>query len=121
MAGEIAEKAAKKAVEKVPSWIERLLMPKLSTIEGELTAIHTRIDSVEAQIGSMRNETKIEIEGIGKEIESNRKEMLSKFETVDTKITSLDERIISLRNETKMEIASLRNEMKSEFTGMNYR
>jgi len=79
-------------VEKIPSWIERLLLPKLNTIEGELKAINTRIDSVEGQVGSLRNE------------------MLSKFEGVDIKITSLDERITSLRNEAK-----------TEFTGLNYR
>ncbi len=27
MAGEMAEKAARKATEKVPSWIERILLP----------------------------------------------------------------------------------------------
>lgn len=31
--------------EKIPSWIERLLMPKLSEISGEIKAINTRICS----------------------------------------------------------------------------
>ncbi len=89
--------------EKIPSWIERLLLPKLSTIEGELKAINTRIDSTNERIDSLRNETKADTEGL-------RKEMLSKFEGMDIKIGSLDERIISLRNETK-----------SEFAGLHYR
>lgn len=84
------------AVEKVPSWIKQVLMPELNEMKGELKAIHTRIDSVETQIGSLRNETKSEISRIE--------------EKIDTRITSLDERITSLRNETK-----------SEFTGLNYR
>jgi restriction endonuclease S subunit len=94
--------------EKIPSWIERLVIPSLNEIKGELKAINTRIDSVEAQISSLRNETKAEITSLRHEtkaeIEGLRKEMLSRFETTDNKIDSL-------RNETKMEIASLRTEM----------
>jgi prefoldin subunit 5 len=48
-------------VEKVPLWIKQVLMPELNEIKGELKSINTRIDSVEAQIGSLRNETKSEI------------------------------------------------------------
>ncbi len=83
-------------VEKIPSWIERLLMPKLSEISGEIKALDTKIDS-------LRNETKTEISGLGKEIEglrsetkteieSLRKEMLSKFESVYNKFEGLDYR-----------------------------
>jgi chromosome segregation ATPase len=104
-------------VEKIPSWIERVLLPKLSAIEGELKAINTRIDSVEDQVGSLRNEMLSKFEGVDikitsldERITSLRNEMLSKFEGVDIKITSLDERITSLRNEAK-----------TEFTGLNYR
>lgn len=78
--------------EKIPSWIERLLMPQLSEIKGELKAINVRIDSTNERIGNL---------------ESN---MNTKFEGMDIKISSLDERIASLRNETK-----------SEFTGLHYR
>jgi prefoldin subunit 5 len=58
-------------VEKVPSWIKQVLMPKLSEIKGEVKAINTLIDSVESQIGSLeeridslRNETKMEISSL---------------------------------------------------------
>jgi capsule polysaccharide export protein KpsE/RkpR len=54
--------------EKIPSWIERLLLPRLSSMEGELKAINARIDSVKT-------------------------EMNAKFETVNTKIESLDKRL----------------------------
>jgi len=84
-------------VEKIPSWIERLLMPKLSEIGGDIKVL-------DAKIESFRNETKTEIEGL-------RKEMLSRFESVDSKFAGMDIKIDSLRNETKMEIASLRTEM----------
>jgi len=53
--------------EKIPSWLERLLLPKLSSLEGELKAfrgevmgefkaVSARIDSLEKEISSFRNE-----------------------------------------------------------------
>jgi hypothetical protein len=68
------------------SWIERLLMPKLNEISGEIKALNTKIDSI-------RSETKTEIGAL-------RKEMLSKFEATGIKITSL-------RNEAKTEFTGL--------------
>jgi uncharacterized phage infection (PIP) family protein YhgE len=101
------EKAAKKALEKAPSWIERILLPSLNEIKGEIKAVNTRIDllddrmntkitALDEKIDGLRSEPSVEAEGL-------RKEMLSNFEKAGERITSL------------------RNEMKSEFTGMNYR
>ena len=72
--------------DKILAGIERLLSPKLNEILGEVKAVNTRIDSVESQIASLRNETKSDI-------------------------ARVEERIDSLRNETKIEITSLRTEM----------
>ncbi|HIH44119.1 MAG TPA: hypothetical protein HA257_03275 [Candidatus Methanoperedenaceae archaeon] len=47
------------AVEKIPGWFERLLMPKLSEISGDIKATNTRIASLDAKIESFRNETKM--------------------------------------------------------------
>jgi hypothetical protein len=44
-------------MEKIPTWIERLLLPKLNEITGEIKALHTRIDSVEKEITSLRSES----------------------------------------------------------------
>ena len=52
-------------MEKIPGWIERLLMPKLNEITGEIKAIHTRIDGVEKGVASLRSE------------------MMTKFDAVD--------------------------------------
>jgi len=94
-------------MEKIPSWMERLLLPKLNEITGELKAIHTRIDAVEkgitslrnemlakfeaadAKVESLRKETKSDIESLRKEISSLRNEMLTKFEAADAKVESL--------------------------------
>jgi len=86
--------------EKIPSWFERLLLPRLSEISGEIRALDTKIDS-------LRNETKTEIEGLRKEIESNRKEMLSKFEGVDHRFEAIDIKITSLRTEMIVRLDSL--------------
>lgn len=37
-------------VEKVPGWIERILLTKLSEITGEIKAINARIDFLEKRI-----------------------------------------------------------------------
>ncbi|MCL4356194.1 MAG: hypothetical protein JRM79_00185 [Nitrososphaerota archaeon] len=61
--------------EKVPGWIERLLLPRLSSIEGELKAL------------------KGELNGL-------RGEMRGEFKAVHSETRRLDEKIDSLRNET---------------------
>nr|CBH37059.1 hypothetical protein BSM_05360 [uncultured archaeon]CBH40074.1 hypothetical protein BSM_35530 [uncultured archaeon] len=81
-------------MEKIPGWIERLLLPKLNEITGEIKALEAkiegvdnkvdvRIDAVEKEIASLRSETKTEIAGL-------RKEMLSKFESVDSRFDSFE-------------------------------
>ena len=86
--------------EKIPSWIERLLMPKLSEISGEIKAVNTRIDALESNMS-----TRIEA------LESK----------MDIKIDSLDERMNTRINSLDEKIVSLRTEMKSDFKGLDYR
>ncbi len=38
--------------EKIPFWVECLLMPKLNEISGEIKAINTRIDAFESKMNS---------------------------------------------------------------------
>lgn len=83
-------------MEKIPGWIERVLLPKLNEISGEIKAIHTRIDAVEKEVTSLRSETKTEFAGL-------RSEMMTKFEAVDVKFDSL------------------RNEMISKFDAVDFR
>ncbi|RLG29983.1 hypothetical protein DRN97_11115 [Methanosarcinales archaeon] len=93
--------------EKIPGWIERLLLPKLNEITGEIKAIHTRIDSVERDIASLDNKVDVRIDSL-------RKEMLAKFESVDAKVTALD-------NKVDVKFESLRNEMISKFDAVDFR
>jgi uncharacterized protein (DUF111 family) len=80
-------------MEKIPAWIERLLLPKLNEITGEIKALHTRIDSVEKEIVDLRNE------------------MLIKFEATDAKIAAVDTNVKSVRNEMISRFDSLETRM----------
>jgi len=72
-------------MEKIPGWIERMLLPKLNEIGGEIKALEAKIESVD---------NKVDVR-----IDSLRKEMLSKFKSVDVKLESADGKVESLRNE----------------------
>ncbi len=92
-----------KIAEKVPAWLERVLLPSLNEIRGEIKAVNTRIDSLDEKMD-------IKITALDEKIDSLRNETKTEISSLNIKISSVDERITSLRNETK-----------SEFTGLNYR
>ncbi len=48
-------------VEKIPSWLERLLLPKLIEISGDIKAFNARIDALDDKIDSLRNEEEIQL------------------------------------------------------------
>ena len=102
-------------MEKIPGWIERLLLPKLNEITGEIKAIHTCIDAVEKGVASLRNEmmTKfkaadVKVESLRKEtkgaIESLEKVMISRFEAVDSRFDSLEARIPVMEKMAEFEV-----------------
>lgn len=90
-------------MEKIPTWIERLLLPKLNEIIGAIKALHSRIDSVEKEIGNLGSETKAEITSLRTEVKTEigslRNEVMAKFEVTDNKVAALDTKVDSLRNE----------------------
>ena len=117
-------------MDKIPSWIEKLLLPKLNEITGEIKAIHTRIDAVEKEIVSLRNEmvakfevadVKIEIASMRNETVSLRNEMITKFEAVDSNVASLRNEMITKFEAVDSNVASLRNEMISRFEAVDAR
>jgi len=68
-------------MEKIPGWIERLLLPKLNEISGEIIALEAKIESVD-------NKVDVRIDRL-------RKEMMAKFESVVVKFDSLRNKMIS--------------------------
>lgn len=59
----------------VPSWIERLLLPKLSSIEGELKAVNSKIDTVGTRIDSLQNEFKTDGSRLDQKVDSLSEKM----------------------------------------------
>ncbi|MDJ0268979.1 MAG: hypothetical protein NXY59_00215 [Aigarchaeota archaeon] len=60
---------------KIPSWIQKFLLPELESVKGELKAINTRIEELDKRIERLRNE------------------MIARFEAVNSRIDSLDKRL----------------------------
>ena len=88
-------------------WIERLLMPKLNEISGEIKALEAKIESVDSKVD-------VRIDAVEKEVASLRSETLTKFEAADAKVESL-------RKETKGAIESLERVTISRFEAVERR
>jgi tetrahydromethanopterin S-methyltransferase subunit G len=102
-------------MEKIPAWIERMLLPKLNEITGEIKAIHTRIDAVEKEVASLRSEMMTKFEAtdakivsldakVDVKVESLRNEMISRFEAVDSRFDSLEARIPVMEKMAELEV-----------------
>lgn len=72
--------------EKIPSWIERLLLPRLSEMLGEIKALNTKVDALEKTVNTRIN-------ALDERIVSLRNEMISRFEAVNIRIDALEKRI----------------------------
>jgi len=80
-------------VEKVPSWLERLLLPKLSSLEGELRAVHAQIGSLEKETSSLRSE-------MNARLNSLEREMSARFNALESKVTLVED-VTRLKMEVK--------------------
>ncbi len=103
-------------MEKIPTWIEKLLLPKLKEITGEIKALHTRIDSMEKEITSLRNEVMTKFEAadnkvatLDTKVDSLRNEVISRFEAVNTRFDSL---------ETRLPVMEKISELEARITGL---
>ena len=84
-------------VEKVPSWIERLLLPRLSEMAGEIKALNARFES-------LRNEMLPRFETVN-----------ARFEAVDARLDSIEKRIPVIEDlaEIKLRLAELERKAAS--------
>ena len=94
-------------MERIPGWIERLLMPKLNEISGEIKALEAKIESVDSKVD-------VRIDAVEKEVASLRSETLTELVVADAKVESL-------RNETKGAIESLEKVTISRFEAVDRR
>ncbi|MDJ0269279.1 MAG: hypothetical protein NXY59_01785 [Aigarchaeota archaeon] len=100
-------------VEKIPSWIERLLLPKLSEIAGELKAVNTRIDSVERRIDSV--EKRLE------SFETRIGSLELRVGSVEKHVERLENQLNTLHKTMDDRLTSLRGEMLAKFEMLNTR
>ena len=77
--------------EKIPGWIERLLLPDLNEMKGELKAINTRIDSTNERIDSLRNEMNSMRNETEAETASLRIEMTVRLDSLEKRIPVIEE------------------------------
>ncbi len=73
-------------IEKVPSWIERLLLLRLSEITEEIKALNARVNGLEKTIESLRDQLFIKLDAV-------EKAMNARFEAVNARMDSSEKRI----------------------------
>jgi len=76
--------------EKVPSWIERLLLPRLSEISGEIKALNMKVEALEKTVNTRIDALE---KTFDERLTSLRNEMVSRFEAVNIRIDALEKRI----------------------------
>jgi len=71
-----------KMAEKVPGWLERILLPQISEVKGELRAVSGRLDGLEGKM-----------DGEFKAVHSEFRAVRSEIERVEEKVGDLDKRM----------------------------
>jgi hypothetical protein len=71
--------------------VERILLPRLNSIDGELKSINTRIDSVNTRIDEMDKRNVIQFEAIGNEIRalSEKVDLIKDVERLKIEVAEL--------------------------------
>ena len=64
--------------EKIPGWVERLLLPRLSTIEAKIDRVDGKVDALEKVVNARFQSVETQID--------------AKFRSVETQISELKER-----------------------------
>jgi peptidoglycan hydrolase CwlO-like protein len=54
---------------KIPGWIERLLLPRLSSIEGELKAVNSEMKRLETKIDSLDERLNTRIDSLSEKVD----------------------------------------------------
>ena len=70
--------------------VERLLLPRLNSIDGELKSINTRIDSVEKSVNTRMDTLDMKMDSMKSEL---RTEMTSNKNEIKTEIKALSEKV----------------------------
>jgi chromosome segregation ATPase len=100
-------------VKEAAGTIERILLPRLNSIDGELKAINSRIDSVNTRIDSTNeriDSTSERIDSANNSIDEMDKRIQIQFGFVRSEIRSLAERVDLVKDveKLKVEVAELK-------------
>ena len=72
--------------EKVPGWIERLLLPRLSSMEGELKGLKGELSGFRGEAGGEFKASHSETRRLDEKIDSLRNEVLTRFESLEKRL-----------------------------------
>jgi peptidoglycan hydrolase CwlO-like protein len=103
---------AKKVVEKVPSWISRILLPEIRTIVKE--EVSNQLKPIEAKISALD-------EKIDERTKSLEAKILALDSKIEEKTKALDSKIEERTKALEKEIIALRNEMNARFDSIEKR
>ena len=82
---------------------ERLMLPRLNSIDGELKAMNTRIDAVNGRIDDSVRGLAARIDESDKRAESFRSEFRAELNAVQTKLEAIDQKLDVDRRMTTLE------------------
>ena len=72
--------------EKVPGWIERLLLPRLSSIEGELKGLKGELNGFRGEVGGEFKAVHSEADRLDGKIDSLKSETLIRFDSLEKRL-----------------------------------
>ena len=86
--------------------MERILLPRLNSIDGELKSINTRIDSVDTTIGAVNTR----IDSVHTRIDEMEKRNSIQFDAIRGEIRGLSEKVELVKDveRLKVEVAELK-------------
>lgn len=93
--------------EKIPSWLERVLLPRVSEITGELKAVNSHIDGMEKRIDKLENS----LEAF-RGATMTRDELLPRFEALHTRLDAIEKRIPVIEKLAEIEVRPTQVEKK---------
>lgn len=73
-------------VERIPGWLERILLPRLSEINGELKAINARIGGLDSKVEGEFKAVHSEIERVDEKVDGVDKRLGAKIDNLDKRL-----------------------------------
>ena len=74
--------------EKIPGWLERVLLPQISDLKGEIKVVNARIDGLDAKIVGLDGKLSGRMDGLGEKIDGVEERLESKIDEVDRRLES---------------------------------